>query len=45
VSFDKEEINFSEDDDKAKIMLTLSEPTPCCLNLYVEVKDGTATGM
>ena len=44
VSFIQEEFNFNEADGVASPVLTLSKPSPCCLNLYVEVENVTAFG-
>ena len=45
MSFSEEEFTFNEADGIATPVLTLSKPSPCCLNLYVEVEDVTAFGM
>ena len=42
VSFDEPMYIVNERDGVVSPVITLSKPTPCCLNLYVEVEDITA---
>ena len=44
VNFSEEKFIVNEADGVATPVLTLSRPSPCCLNLYVKVEDGTASG-
>ena len=44
VNFSKAKFTVNEGDGVATPVLTLSKPSPCCLNLYVEVEDVPASG-
>ena len=44
VNFSKKNFTVNESDGVAIPVLTLSKPSPCCLNLYVEVESRTASG-
>ena len=43
VSFSQTTFPVNERDGVVTVDLTLSRPTPCCVHLYVEVEDITAT--
>ena len=43
VSFSQTTFTINEHDGVVTVNLTLSKPTPCCLRLYVEIENITAT--
>ena len=43
VSFSQTTFDVNERDGVVTVELILSRPTPCCVHLYVEVEDITAT--
>ena len=44
MSFDQSSYFVDEDGGSISPVLELSEPTPCCITVYVELTDKTATG-
>ena len=43
VSFSQTTFTVNESDGNVTVKLTLSRPSPCCVHLYVEVENITAT--
>ena len=44
MSFDRSSYVVDEDGGSISPVLELSEPAPCCITVYVELTDKTATG-